>query len=220
MLGSLPEDSKIVVAFDYEPDTGAELDPLALAILGQIASQPNAMVYAVSTRTTGPALAARAFEQTLANVEQSQQERWLGSPMGLPSALSVNAVGQPSGVVETSLTELKPTLIVVLTASAEDLRAWVEQAGRPTGIPIIAATSVGNLPMAAPYRQSGQLGALMSGVNDAVSLRALTDQEPDPAATSTWNSQATGALAAVLAIIIGGAIFGLAALRGQQEQGL
>jgi hypothetical protein len=235
MLTNLGSTGKIVVAFDYEPDTSAELDPLALAILGELALKPDAHVYAVSTRATGPALAERAFQRALSKADQAQRANWVdlgyipggpngiatltnGSPAGLPSALGVNAVGKPSGVAETSLLVLKPSLIVVLTASGEDLRGWVEQAGRPTGIPILAATSAGNMPLAAPYRQSGQITALMSGVNDAVALRALTGENPDPGAASIWNAQATGGLAAAAAIIVGGVIFGLAALREQREQ--
>jgi len=50
-------DAVVLVAFEYEPDSAGEMDPLAEALLWQLAQKPNVTVYTISTR---PARAARA----------------------------------------------------------------------------------------------------------------------------------------------------------------
>jgi len=227
-LDSLPPDAKVVVAFEYEPDAAAEMEALAGALLKSLADRDDISVIAISAKPTGPVMADRMFKQ--ANPANKQ---WVnlgyvpGGSVGISglavgslqsSPLAFDYLGQPTHFDSTTLFGLSPSLIIVFSATAEDLRAWVEQAGRPSGVPMIAATSASVAPMAMSYRQSNQLVALMSGVNDAVAYRALAKQKPDQSLTSIWNAQAFGALAAMAMIIIGGLIYGLIALREQQEQ--
>jgi hypothetical protein len=115
------------------------------------------------------------------------------------------------------LDDLDPALVIVVAAQAEDLRAWVEQISPSAGYPIVAAMSVSSTPMTIPYVQSGQVAALVSGINDAVSYRALENQTPSPLLAAKWNAQALGGAAAA-AMILAGAVFNiLRAIQQSQE---
>ncbi len=109
-------------------------------------------------------------------------------------------------------------LIIVFAARSEDLRAWIEQAAAPTGIPVLAGLSVRSVPFAQPYRQSGQLVAVLTGVNDAVAYRARDGAGAGPAVMFRWSAQTVGSVAAALLILVGGLVYGLSSSRRQQEQ--
>jgi hypothetical protein len=237
IIEALPSDGHVLVAFEYEPDTAGEMQLVARALLEHLAEQPDLTVYAISTRITGPAMAQSVFEQ-VAPPDAGDDEphgRWInlgyisgeangvsaltvGSSPGVPSPLAFDYLGRPTGITATRLTELPLDLIIVLTSRLDDLRIWIEQAGRPIGFPILAAMSAGSAPLAYPYQQTGQLTGVLSGVNDAVAYQAVSGSGPIPALMTAWNAQANGALVAALAIALGGVIYGLATRREQQEQ--
>ncbi len=232
LVQSLPDSPVAVLAFEYEPDSAAEMQPLAVALLHHLESREAAAVYAISTRPTGPAMARQALVSL--GADSPLAGRWIavgyvagesrgisgltiGALPGVPSPLALDYLGQPSGVTAARLADLEPDLIVILTARSDYLRVWIEQAGAATDAPLIAATSAGSAPMAFPYRQSGQLTAVLSGINDAVAYQSLAGQQPAPALITLWNLQAAGGLAAAAMILVGSLIHGLIALRHPQE---
>ncbi len=248
IVSSLPDNAKVLVAFEYEPDTAAEMDPLARVLLHDLAARQGMRVLAISTRPLGTGMADQAFREApapsqtaaaptdsgaAANPAAQEEAQWAnlgylpGGPTGVTSLVtgglgvspfSQDYLAHPTGLGQPTLGSLAPNLIIVLAASGDDLRAWIEQAGRPTGIPMVAATSVSAAPQAVPYRQSGQLAAVMSGVNDAAAYGALAQQPADQPLVAVWNAQAVGALAAAAIIVVGGLITGLMAAREQREQ--
>jgi hypothetical protein len=220
----------VVMVFEYEGDTSAELQPLATALMEHLAGQ-SAAVYTISSRPTGPAMAEMALSEVH---EQTRTPGWVnlgylaggtkgisaltaGTLPGVVSPLSFDYQNQPTGLTSTRLDDLDPALVIVVAAQAEDLRAWVEQISPSAGYPIVAAMSVSSTPMTIPYVQSGQVAALVSGINDAVSYRALENQTPSPLLAAKWNAQALGGAAAA-AMILAGAVFNiLRAIRQPQE---
>jgi hypothetical protein len=237
LIETLPPSGHVLVAFEYEPDTAGEMQILAQALLEHLAKRPDLTVYAVSTRITGPAMAQSAFEQVIPTYIDDDEPggRWInlgyisgeangvsaltvGSSPGVPSPLAFDYLGRSTGITATRLTELSPDLIIVLASRTDDLRVWIEQAGRPTGLPILAAMSASSAPTAYPYQQTGQLAGVLSGVNEAIAYRTASGNNPAPSMMAIWNAQASGALVAALAIALGGVIYGLATRREQQEQ--
>jgi hypothetical protein len=246
-LAALPQNASVLVAFEYEPDSSAELQPLALALMSDLAARTDVHIYTISTHLAGAAMADRVFDKLIAaspgggqasgQIQQDATPKiaagaWTnlgylpggpsgvtaltsGGPEGAASAFALDAYGHSTGLGNASLTSLKPAAIIVLASRADDVRMWVEQAGKPTGIPIIAATSQSASPMASPYRQSGQLLAHLTGTLDAARYAALS-QTPG-AAAGLLNMQVTGTLAAILLLVVGSILYGLRALRERQR---
>ncbi|MBN1311907.1 MAG: hypothetical protein JXB30_10845, partial [Anaerolineae bacterium] len=257
LLAGLSDDATVLMAFEYEPESAAELEPLAAVLLKHLADKSNRTIYAVSTKPIGPAMADDVFRQVFPQEDESsdssvtgesgmasqeseesipakQEEMWinlgfipggangvselvLGSPEGVPSRLSYNSKGLSTGIVQHSLKEHSPALIVVVSARPEDLRPWVEQAGPMLGAPILAATSASSAPLAQPYKRSGQVAALLIGVSDTLGYQSLEGGEPDASLITFWNAQAVGGLVAALAIILGGVFYGLTSWRKQEQ---
>ncbi len=226
----------VVVAFEYEPDAAAELQPLAEAILEHLAGMEGVTVYAVSTWPTGPAMAEAALRQPtiqprlaatggtwvnlgyLAGRANGVNNLAIGPPPGVPSALASDFLGQPTGIGSTRLIGEPFDMLIVLAARPEDLRMWIEQASQPTGLPVVAGLSVRAAPLAEPYWQSGQIVAALSGVNDALAYRVRAGQEVVSPLLGRWTAQAAGSVAAASLIVLGVLVYSLWPARTQQEQ--
>jgi hypothetical protein len=228
-------ESTVLVAIEYEPDTNPELAPLATALLADLAAQPGTTVYTISTRATGPAMADAVLHQP--GIEERLAERggtWanLGYISGRTSGIYSLAIGASRNVIapwqsgapeQAAADSVLPLsgspvdLIIVVAARGDDLRGWIEQAARPTGIPVLAAMSAGAAPLAQPYADSGQAAAVLSGVNDAVAYRSLSGQAANDALLVTWNTQASGSAAAAALIVLSSLLYGISRLRNRQE---
>ncbi len=236
-LESLSADpATVLVAFEYEPGTAAEMELLAEALLWHLAHQPSTTVYAISTLPTGPAMAENVFrKESIRLALDTHETPWinLGYISGRANGISNLTVGSPQAVLSPwqfdhrgQLVEVTPVrllgenfdLIVVLAGRADEARMWIEQAGQPTGIPVVAAMSVSSAPLIMPYQESGQVVAVLSGVNDAIAYQLRSGRQPAPLPNAIWNAQALGGAAAAVLIVLGGLIFGLTSFRSQQEQ--
>jgi hypothetical protein len=225
----------VLAAFEYGPETAAELDPLASAVLAHLAGGEDVTVLAVSTRPTGPAMAEAVLADPAIAPRLGADGGWanlgyiaggasgisavaLGPPPGVPSPLAADYRGEPTGIPAGSLAGGDFDLVLVFAAQPEDLRAWIEQAGGPTGVPLLAGVSVRAAPFALPYEQSGQVVAVLSGVNDAVAYGALAGGSPPERTITTWNAQAVGGAAAAVLIIAGGIVAALLPRRSRPER--
>lgn len=228
-------ESTVLVAVEYEPDTNPELAPLATALLADLAAQPGTTVYTISTRATGPAMADAVLHQP--GIEERLVERggtWanLGYISGRTSGIYSLAIGASRNVIapwqrgapeQAAASSVLPLsgspvdLIIVVAARGDDLRGWIEQAARPTGIPVLAAMSAGAAPLAQPYADSGQAVAVLSGVNDAVAYRSLSGQAASDPLLVIWNAQASGSAVAAALIVLSSLVYGIGRLRNRQE---
>lgn len=218
--------STVFVAFEYEPDTAAEMQPLAEALLEHLAGS-GATVYAASTHVTGPAMAQAAtggvsgLDWTNLGYQpggvNAVNRLTLGATRGIASPFALDAAGEPTGADVSSLNAADFDLLVVLAAQPDDVRLWVEQAGTPTGIPVLAAVSARGVPAVQPYAQSGQIAAVIGGLGDAAAYHARLGGVP-PAVEAARTAQGVGAMVAALLILAGGVAAGLMALRQPQEQ--
>lgn len=212
--------SVVLVAFEYEADTAAEMEPLALALLEHLAAQPATTVYTISTRPTGAAMAdAVLHEERIRTLLGERTESW--SNLGYLPARASGIYSLATGIAPItplpSLSSGDIRLIIVLAARSDDLRIWVEQAGRPTGIPMLAATSASVAALAQPYRESGQLVAVLSGLNDAAAYQTFGGRQASAALAGRWNAQVLASGVAAALIVLGGLLYGLLSLRNRGE---
>jgi len=232
VVDALPEGSRVLLAFEYEPDTAGELDVAVEAVAAHLMSR-EAYFYAISTRTTGRDVAQHVLtDVTSGHADYAYGERWFnlgylaGRPVGLRrlalgayvggvSPLVQDYRGNPTGLASDDLYHFDA--IVVFAAHPEEVRDWVEQVGQVTDMPMVAVVSASAAPVVYPYEQSGQLAGVINGFSDAITYSVSTQAFSSEMATR-WNAQALASLAAA-ALILGGGIFhGLMVLRRRSEQ--
>jgi hypothetical protein len=229
VINPLPAESTVVMMFEYDPETAAEMQPIASAMLEHLASL-NMHVITISTRPSGPALAQRVISDATATNPTANllnlgyltggakgiSALVTGNPL-VTSPLATDYQGRATNLEATRLSELNPQLLIIVASRWEDLRAWIEQTeGMQT--PIIAATSLSSAPMAYPYEKSGQIKYVLTGVNDAVQYRAKTNTAVSAPVKAAWNGQALGGIVSALMIVGGSVVYGLRALRQQEQE--
>jgi hypothetical protein len=191
----LPADALVIVSFDYDPATEAEMGPLAHIIMSDLLDH-QAKVVGVSLRPQGGAMAQAVFEQFEDEYPYAQRTINLGylpgQTTGVRSLAFLSSAPLFQGGAETlqglsawqdvgGLSDV--ALIVVLADSPLPVRWWVEQLGPGTrsNRPIIAAVSKAADPSVRPYYnqidpKSGQLLGLLSGITDAAAYENWLDQ--------------------------------------------
>jgi hypothetical protein len=188
--------SVALVSFDYSTATQGELQPLANAILGRLKGQ-GMRVISVSLEPEGANIAQQTIESILAEREQldqyGQEMINLGFLPGRIAAVRGLAANQASLATIPDFKEGRTIadrpewtdvqnldqvdLVVTFADNPVTARWWVEQLGlvpQPEDAQrfILAATSASADPFLRPYRDSGQLDGLVSGINGAAAIEA------------------------------------------------
>jgi hypothetical protein len=187
-LAAVPQGGAALVAFDYGPGAAGELDPLAMATLQGLAAR-GVRIVALSSDPAGVGQAQHvlaALAAALPGYEYGRDYVVLGYAPGQDAGL--RAVGEsltstfPADYVQTAALSTLPAMdgiqtvgdvdrVIVLTDDGQTLRRWVEQVQGRTGVRIDALVTAAVEPLLAPYRQSGQLGHVLSGATGAIEYR-------------------------------------------------
>ena len=228
-IESLPGNAQVLVAVDYDPTTSGEMDIVAQSIVGHLMDR-QARIVAVSLLPAGPATAENLVKEVAASypgyqVDDGQRYVNLGYLPGqaaairlmgqaLPDALPRDFEGRQvtdlaalSGITSTQSFDL----IVELAAASDTLRWWIEQAGAPYGVPIVAGVSAAVDPMARTYSETEpqQLKGVTGGVLGAASYESLRSggAGPEPEMAARLDSLLAGQVLVIL-VILGGTIVG------------
>ena len=188
--------SVALVSFDYSTATQGEMQPLADAILGRLKGQ-GMRIISVSLEPEGANIAQKTLEGILS--ERNQDEQYgqevlnLGFLPGriaavrglvakqeslatIPDFQEGQAIGErPEWNDVQNLNQVD--IVVTFADNPVTARWWVEQLGIAPPPPdgqrfILAATSASADPFLRPYRDSGQLDGLVSGINGAAAIEA------------------------------------------------
>jgi len=110
-------------------------------------------------------------------------------------------------------------LIVLISASPESARAWLEQVRAVNNPPgVVAAVSAGADPLVRPYYESGQLKGMVTGILGAAQYEAQAGVA-GPASGIFWDTLGFGLMAVILLLIGGNVYYGaVAILRRQKRQ--
>lgn len=232
LIGQLPEDGPVLLVFEYEPAYAGELEAVSGPLLEHLMIRRLPLV-TVSTRPSGPPLAERALRLAGARHGYVNGEQYvhLGYLPGGPAAVQFfasdprQAIGHGFALPEATqddsawahLRALEPVqdlsdfgAVVVLAASTELARTWVEQASpRLGGTPLVMVLSAGVEPLVRPYYESTQpqVDGILSGMRTAVAYEQFHNQAG--AARGLWDAFGSGLLVAELALLFGG-LYGLA----------
>jgi hypothetical protein len=176
LVATIPEDSSVLLGFDPDIGTYAEIRPTVRAAIAALAERGVAFVL-VSLTPEGRALAIEERGSLVEGGADSASLADLGFIPGSEAALVriANGLSGSSALGTTARAELA-RVDVVLVVGGNDIgpRSWVEQvAPRVTSIRLAAISPTILLPEVAPYAETGQLVASISNPRDGAALRDL-----------------------------------------------
>jgi len=214
----LPVDSVVVVAFDYNPATAAELSLQARAILDHLMRR-RVRIMAISLYPEGAALAGDLLDELAAKQGYTYGEDYLhlgylpNQPVSVRYFLNSGPAGKgrtdyrngrevsrypvAQGVKDLSAVRL----VIELAGNDNTLRTWVEQIAVRANVPVVAGVSAAIAPYAWPYLDSGQLQALLVGLPGAAEYEAQAGRQGK--AIDSLGSQVAAQSAIVLLIVLG-----------------
>jgi hypothetical protein len=182
-LDSLPDDPTVLIGFDPDIGTYAEVRPTVRAALADLLNR-NARLVLVSLTPEGRALLVAELARLRRAEANPARLLDLGYVPGSEAALVSIASGPPvpagaEGEIARRLADDGIGAVdAAVVVGGNDLgpRSWVEQVGpRVVGLPILAIAPTVLLPELQPYLGSGQLAALLGTPRDGATYRSLAD---------------------------------------------
>jgi hypothetical protein len=173
-LDALPDDAVVLVGFDPDLGTYAEIRPTVRAVLADLLNRGVTLAF-VSLTPEGRALALAELGRMDRSEANPRQLEDLGFLPGAEAAL-VAIARELDGASEDPIgLDLPAAPDMALVVGGIDIgpRSWVEQVSpRSEAMPIVAITPTALLPEVEPYRASGQLAALIGTPRDGATYRA------------------------------------------------
>jgi len=191
----LPEDSVVLVSFDYTPTFAGEMDTLALALVRHLAQRSVGMVV-MSTKPAGVGLALQVLTTVQAEnpgYVYGQDYALLGYLPGeeiglrtlnasLPAAFKVDYFEQRA-LSELPIMQGVNTLgdldaLIILSDDSQTVRQWIEQVQSRGSTFMYAAVTSAVQPLLIPYLQSGQLDNLVGGIQETAEYEVVSGVQP------------------------------------------
>ncbi len=179
LVDALPEDALVLVGFDPDLGTYAEIRPTVRTLLADLIAR-GARLAIVSLTPEGRALAiaeGERLERVGAGADRVVDLGFLpGAEAGLVVVAGAVAGSEPLGPPSGSVDLGDSDLVVVIGGNDLGPRSWVEQVAPRIGpIPIAAVTPTILIPEVQPYLLSGQLAALITTPTEGAAFRDEVD---------------------------------------------
>ena len=214
-IAALPAGSVVLVAYDYDPATAAEMTLQAEAIVHHLMER-DLRIVTVSLFPAGPGIAQEMLDEAASEHGYRYGEDYinLGYLPDQPSSLRA-FVSRPTGgreyrqgraiavfPIAQHVHHIQDIVLIIELAGGQDtLQWWVEQVSSPYSVPIVAGVTASLEPNAQPYHNSGQLSGLISGLPGAAEYERLSDRPGG--AMDSLDSQSLAHLAIVGLIVLG-----------------
>ncbi|MBD3237864.1 MAG: hypothetical protein GF330_14290 [Candidatus Eisenbacteria bacterium] len=239
---SLPEGSRVILPFDYDPASEPELQPMANAFV-RLCAERNLKMYFIALWPLGQNMVAGVIDDILQteypHLEYGRDYMDFGYKSG------------NEGVVAVILTDIKKLyttdahgtaidsipmmagvrnirgfdLILTVSAGYPGLKEWIQYAGTPGNIPVAGGCTAVQAPLLYPYYPD-QLVGLMGGIKAAAEFEALVaeaypkfqeDKDRFLTALVRMGPQTVTHLAIIFFIVLGNITFQILRRKRQQE---
>ncbi len=221
-IQSLPNNSTVVVSFDYDPSVSGEMDLISLAILRHLI-QRRINIVGLSTLEPGPMIAQRVL--AIATAGKSDYRYGVnflnaglvaGHESGLvqlaTQGFQTNArdfdqnrvIGQYP--IAANVKNIKSvSMVIELAGGEETLKNWLGQFQPQANLRIAAGVSAAVEPKARVYRDAKQLTALVSGPVGAAQYEILSNQQGQAVRQAT--AQSLAQIVLIMVVLAGNAVF-------------
>ncbi len=224
-LEKLPEGSKVLAAFDYDPPSAPELQPMAVAFM-KYAFQRGLKVIIMGLWPQGPQQADQAIQKAFDDIPGLKDKVTYGKDyvnLGFQSGNEFVILRMGESFKAMFLTDLYNTpydSIPLLrnvrnfsnidycfdfSAGKPGTVEWIQGAVDRFGLRMSAGNTAVQAPMAYPYLQAGQLDGLLGGMAGGAEFEKLTGQFDK--ATVFIKSQSFAHAVVIIFIIIGNVAF-------------
>jgi len=224
-LEKLPEGSKVLAAFDYDPPSAPELQPMAVAFM-KYAFQRGLKIIIMGLWPQGPQQADQAIQTAFEVIPELEDKIKYGRDyvnLGFQSGneFVILRMGEsfkamfPTDIYNTPYDSI-PILKNVknysnidycfnFSAGKPGTVEWVQGAVDRFNLKMSAGNTAVQAPMAYPYLQAGQLDGLMGGMAGGAEFEKLTEHYDK--ATVFIKSQSFAHAVVIVFIIIGNVAF-------------
>tara|TARA_Y100001970_G_scaffold83190_1_gene105270 strand:+ start:5365 stop:6213 length:849 start_codon:yes stop_codon:yes gene_type:complete len=217
-IESLPENSNILISFDYGPSTKPEIHPMTLGVMRHLLRQDRGhKIYITCLWPDGLYMAKDALEIINKEYDLVKNEDYVllgfrpgneaivkGLESDLRKVFTVDAEQTPIDDIPmmegvNSLNDFQ--FMFTGSAGYPGTFEWVQYGGDPTGIPLSSGTTSIQVNEVMPYVNTGQLKGILAGMPGAAEYEALIGIRG--IATSGMAAQSYGHIVIVLFIILG-----------------
>jgi len=235
-IEALPRGSHVLLAFDFDPASEAELYPMSMALLRHC-FRKGVIPIVMTNWSSGLRLAGRLVETAVADSERRLGQQivsgrdyaFLGFKPGMAmlivnmgenirSAFARDYYGQATTGMEALKggQRLKEIDLVVDIAAGATVEVWIAYGADKFGFPLGAGTTAVMAPDMYPFIQSGQLAGLLGGLRGAADYEMLL-RHPDVGASGMVGQSAAHVLLIVL--VLGANVWSLARHVRQKRKG-
>ena len=206
----LPEDSPVLVIFDYQPGYASEVEVIAEPLLRLLIAKDSEL--SLLSSTASGSILAQNLLQKLSGIEAITVKDLGFYPVGAFGGYQIAHQVQ-TGIESPYLpknTNSIPTDtftgILVLSDRAEGARAWVEQLSiLLPDPPIFLLLTAQAGPMSLPYWETHQVAGIISGISDAVGIVSAFSESSLIAAK--WQAYQMGIILMMVILLLGAIIF-------------
>ena len=195
MVESLPAESRVLLSFDYGPDTAPELDPMAKALVRHTMTRGHEVSFftlfpegvgqikKITDNLLPVEFPEKAYGRDFVNLGYKAGEGGAINTMVVNFRTLVNADAEGTPLDDLPLTAdvdqmVDYAIIISLTAGDPGMKEWIQFAGDIAGIPVMGGGTAVVAPELYPYYPQ-QLIGLMGGLKGASEYEsALMERYP------------------------------------------
>ena len=217
-IQALPEGAMIVLSFDYDPASSAEVSPMVEAVVHHCFKKNHKLI-CPSLWPQGPSLATEIFNKLGPRYDKTYGEDWVnlgylpGAQTGLPQVETLAAsfkTAYPRDIKDTPIDDIPimknvkklsdAEMVIAFTSGDPGLLGWIQVAKDVYNIPVSGGGTAVNAPQFYPYIQSNQITGFLGGLKGAAEYEKLVG-EPG-LGTSGMDAQSIAHLVIILFIIL------------------